>query len=231
MIKVIFLDIDDTLLSFQGYVREALKNGFAEFSLGEFNEEKLATFHRVNHGLWHEIEQGTLTFEELQKIRFARVFEALGIEFDGITFETYFRSFLHTSAIEEPHAKELLAYLAKKYTLCAASNGPDGQQRNRLRIGGMAQYFSHCFISSAVGAAKPAKAFFDFCFDTLRANGFPDLDPAECLIIGDSLTSDMAGGIAYGMQTCLYTKTPRTAEETAGITYVVSSLDEIKRIL
>jgi len=231
MIRVVFIDIDDTLLSFQGYVKDALRTGFSRFGLGEYTEEKLATFHRINHGLWHGIEQGTLTFDELQKIRFARVFAAMGIDFDGIAFEKFFRDYLHTSAIAEPHAKELLAYLSKKYTLCAASNGPDAQQRNRLRVGEMYDYFSHCFISSAVGASKPAKAFFDFCFATLKKNGFPDLDPSECIIIGDSLTSDMAGGIAYGMQTCLYSPTPRTAEETAGITHVVSSLDQVMRIL
>ena len=231
MIRVVFIDIDDTLLSFQGYVKDALRTGFFRFGLGEYTDETLATFHRINHGLWHEIEQGTLTFDELQKIRFARVFEALHIDFDGLAFEKFFRDYLYTSAIVEPHAKELLAYLSKKYTLCAASNGPDEQQRHRLKLGGMYDCFAHCFISSAVGAAKPARAFFDFCFDTLKQNGFPDLTPDACIIIGDSLTSDMAGGLAYGMQTCLYTKTPRTAEETAGITYVVSSLDEIKRIL
>ena len=231
MIKVVFIDIDDTLLSFQGYVREALQTGFSEFSLGEFTEDKLAAFHRINRGLWREIEQGTLTFDELQKIRFARVFEALGIGFDGIAFEQFFRSYLFTSAIEEPHAKALLRYLSGKYTLCAASNGPDEQQRNRLRVGGMYGFFTHCFISSAVGAAKPAKAFFDHCFSVLRENGFPDLQPEECIILGDSLTSDMAGGKAYGMQTCLYSPTPRTAEETAGITHVVSSLDQVIGIL
>lgn len=231
MIKVVFIDIDDTLLSFQGYVRDALATGFARFGLGSYMEDTLATFHRVNNGLWHEIEQGTLTFDELQKIRFNRVFEALGICYDGVVFEKFFRAYLFTSAIEEPHAKELLAYLAGKYTLCAASNGPFEQQCNRLKVGGMYEYFSHFFISSAVGASKPAKAFFDYAFDVLRKNGFPNLDPAECIIIGDSLTSDMAGGKAYGMQTCLYSKKPHTAAETAGITHVVSSLKEIMDIL
>lgn len=231
MIRIVFIDIDDTLLSFQGYVREALETGFSHFGLGTYTEDTLETFHRVNNGLWHEIEQGTLTFDELQKIRFNRVFQALDIDFDGVAFEKYFRSFLFTSAIPEPHAKEMLDYLAKKYTLCAASNGPFEQQCNRLKVGGMYDAFTHLFISSAVGAAKPSAAFFDYCFRVLRENGFPDLLPEECIIIGDSLTSDMAGGKAYGMQTCLYSKKPRAAEETEGITYVVSSLSEVSKIL
>jgi len=231
MIKVVFIDIDDTLLSFQGYVQDALQTGFARFSLGSYTEDTLTTFHRINNGLWHDIEQGTLTFDELQKIRFNRVFDALGISYDGVAFEKFFREYLFSSAIEEPHAKELLAYLADNYTLCTASNGPYKQQCHRLQVGGMYGYFSHNFISSAVGASKPARAFFDYAFDVLRKNGFPDLLPEECIIIGDSLTSDMAGGKAYGMQTCLYSKKPRTAEETAGITHVVSSLSEIIGIL
>ena len=55
MIKVILLDIDDTLLDFQGYVKESLREGFREFGLGEYNEGVYTTFTRINTVLWHEI--------------------------------------------------------------------------------------------------------------------------------------------------------------------------------
>lgn len=229
MIKVVLLDIDDTLLSFSGYVKETMKEGFSRFGLAEYDDSMYAVFKTVNDAFWKQIEEGTLTFEELMKIRWNRIFKELGITFDGEVFEKYFRESLYISAIVEPGAVELLEYLKGKYTVCAASNGPYDQQIDRLRIGGLYGYFDDFFISERIGAQKPGKAFFDACLRYLREKGNADLLPEEMLIIGDSLTSDIAGGKDYGMQTCLYTGGREVPEGTAD--YVVKELSEITRFL
>ena len=231
MIKVIFLDIDDTLLSFSGYVKKAMENGFSEFGLPSYDASMYPVFCQINNQLWRQIELGTLTYEELLKIRWNLIFRALHISFDGELFETYFRESLFTSAIPMPHARELLEYLSPRYLLCAASNGPYEQQYNRLRIGGMEGYFSHFFISSQIGAQKPDTAFFDHCFRILRETGLPDLQPEEALIIGDSLTSDIAGGKAYGLKTCLYMPAPLADMECPDADLLVSDLLELTHLL
>ena len=142
----------------------------------------------------------TAVFEELKKIRWNKVFEALDIDFDGVRFETYFRDALYNSAILEKNAIEMLEYLKDKYTLCVASNGPYEQQLHRLEIGGIKSYFSHFFISEKIGVSKPAKKFFDYALEELKQ------DPSTCMIIGDSLTSDMQGGLNSHMHTCFYQK-------------------------
>ena len=53
--------------------------------------------------------------------------------------------------------------------------------------------------------------------------------PADCVIIGDSLTSDMAGGRQYGMKTCYYRR-PGTAEGT-DVTWQVTDLRQISALL
>ena len=227
MIRVVFIDVDNTLLSFSGYVRESMKNGFALFGLPPYEESMFDVFNRVNGGLWKQLEQGTLTFEELIRIRWNKVFEALNIVCDGVAFEDYFRKQLFTSAVPEPGAMEMLEYLRGKYTLCVASNGPYEQQVNRLRVGGMKDYFSHFFVSEKIGASKPSKAFFEACFKELHESGMPDLTPQETIIIGDSLSSDIAGGKAYGMHTCLYH--PKGAAD--GADHVITSLTDITGIL
>ncbi len=125
----------------------------------------------------------------------------------------------------------MLKYLSRKYTLCAASNGPYEQQLNRLRIGNMSEYFTHYFISSQIGAQKPSRQFFNHCFRVLRETGFPDLAPDEVIIIGDSISSDISGGIDYGMQTCLYQKNELHDPNNIKADYVVISLVQIKNIL
>ena len=229
MIKVVFFDIDDTLLSFSGYVKEAMRDGFARFGLPPYTEAMFPVFERINNGLWKQIEQGTLTFEELLKIRWNRIFQALGIAFDGERFEEYFRKKLFDSAVLEPGAKELLEYLAPRYTLCIVSNGPCAQQMNRLRVGGLDGYFSRFFVSEQIGAQKPDPAFFEYCFRELRENGLPELRPDEVMLIGDSVSADIAGGKAFGLRTCLYRS--GGGERVPEADHTVQALAEIARIL
>ena len=231
MIKVVFLDIDNTLLSFSGYVKDTMRKGFSQFNLCTYTDDMFDVFERVNNGLWRQIERGELTFEQLEKVRWNKVFAELSINFDGVAFEKYFRASLFDNAIPEPYANEILDYLSQKYVLCAASNGPYEQQLNRLRVGRMYDCFTHFFISSQVGAQKPAPEFFDYCFNALRASGMPDITPQQTIIIGDSMTSDMAGGRQYGMHTCLYRKDASQRTAPDGVDYVVSHLAEIEKIL
>lgn len=231
MIKVVFIDIDDTLLSFSGYVKQAMKDGFKKYGFREYDETMYQTFNEVNSGLWRQIEDGTLTFSELKKIRWNMVFKELDIDFDGEEFEAYFREELSHSAIVEPGAKELLEYLSKRYVLCAASNGPHDQQVNRLRIGKLYDFFNYFYISEKVGAQKPSREFFDYCIKDLSENGIKGLLPEEIMIIGDSVSADMLGGKQYGMKTCLYNVNNKYSEKALEADYMVDSLLEVMNIL
>lgn len=113
--QMIFIDIDNTLLDFDAYIRQTMREGFAHFGLKPYEPYMEAVFHRENGKLWRQIEQGTLTFRELEEIRWDRVFAALDIAFDGQVFEKYFRAALYDSAIPVDGAMELLEALHGKY--------------------------------------------------------------------------------------------------------------------
>ena len=203
-LKAIFIDIDNTLLSFDEYVKQTMREGFAHFGLKAYEPWMYDKFTQVNNGLWRQIEDATLTFGELTKIRWNRVFEELGIDFDGPVFETYFRGALYDSAIPEEGAYELLDALKENYLLCAASNGPYEQQVHRLEVAGMKRFFDYIFISEKLGASKPSEEFFRCAFAELNSGREEAIMPADTIIIGDSLTSDIDGGRNYGMKTCFY---------------------------
>lgn len=224
-IRAIFIDIDNTLLSFDKYVKQTMKEGFAKFGLKPYEPYMYDVFTQENNSLWQEIEAGTLTFAELEKVRWNRIFASLEIDFDGITFEKYFRAKLYDSAIPEPGALDLLKRLSRNYILCVASNGPYLQQCHRLEVGGMKEFFSYFFISEKAGASKPSKDFFDYAFAKLNRDREKPILPAETIIIGDSLSSDIGGGRAYGMKTCFYRKN-RDLPVPADV-MVVEHLEEI----
>lgn len=204
MLKLIFIDIDNTLLDFDEYVRQTMKVGFTHFGLKAYEPYMYDIFTTENNKLWHRIEDGTLIFSELEKTRWNVIFEKIGINFDGTVFEKYFRSSLNESAIPVSGAFEMLSALKKRFTLCAASNGPYNQQLHRLKLAGMDKYFNYFFISEQVGASKPSKEFFDYAFTKINETRLEKISPCNCMIIGDSMTSDMKGGIDYGMKTCFY---------------------------
>lgn len=86
--------------------------------------------------------------------------------------------------------------------------------------------FEHIFVSEDIGFQKPQPAYFEHC---LRALGNPD--PARCLVVGDSLSSDMAGGIAAGLPTCWFNPEGAARPADMPITYEIHALEELEDIV
>ena len=95
----------------------------------------------------------------------------------------------------------------------------------------MLPYFSDLFISEEIGSSKPSESFFDACIDRLNQKLEQKIEPCEIMIIGDSLSSDMSGGIKCGIKTCLYNPDKKSIPSEMNIDYQVTSLTEIKSIL
>ncbi len=228
-VKAVFIDVDNTLLNFEAYVQQAMEEGFAHYGLKKYESWMFDCFTTENDKLWIALERKELTLPELMDRRWNIIFDKLGIDFDGHVFEAYFRKEIWNSAIPEEGAMELLQSLHGRYILCAASNGPYEQQIHRLELGNMLSMFSFCFISEKLGVSKPAPEFFEKSFALLNADREEKILPGQTMIVGDSTTSDMAGGMAYGMQTCLYLRGREHADpaKTEGVDFVVRKLEEI----
>ena len=123
-------------------------------------------------------------------------------------------------------AYDLLDYLYGKYKLYIVSNGFRFVQESRLKIGDFEKYFDGVFVSEDIGIPKPAKEFFDYCFERL---GNPP--KGDTLLIGDSLSADIIGGINYGIDTIWFNKNGDPLPEDIEPTYIVNKLEEIMEIL
>lgn len=231
MIKAVFIDVDDTLLDFRLTMETIMKAGFEKYSLGEYRPEMLDIAISTSVEVWRAYERGEIGYGEILSQRWNRIFAKLGIDFDGETFEKFFRDYIFDSAILVDGAIELLEHLRGKYILCVASNGPNDQQMNRLKIAGMTEYFEHFFVSERLGAAKPSVEFFSRAIEELCTDREERILPGEIMMIGDSLTSDMAGGIANGLVTCFFNKRGVSHTDGLEVDYTVRSLKEILDIL
>ncbi len=118
---------------------------------------------------------------------------------------------------------EVLSRLKAHYRLCVATNGLIEMQPGRLSS--LAGNFFRVFISEEVGAIKPTGAFFSYMLRALDARA------EECLMIGDSLSSDVKGANAAGMDCVWLNRSGRALPEGYFATAVISSLDELPALL
>ncbi len=224
MTKAVLLDIDNTLLDFNESAALAMEEAFSSHGL-PFTENGFPTFKRVNDSLWLKIEAGTLTRERLHATRFNIILKDLGIDYDGRAVEKTFLENLNHCAVKVGGADELLDYLAGKYILCTASNAPTVQNKTRLRFAGLKPYFTHEFVSEEMGYAKPDPRFFDVCMKTLSP-----IKKEETVMIGDSLTADVAGAVNYGIKTIWFNRGETDKKPPLGVSEVKKLID-IEKIL
>lgn len=195
MIEFLFLDLDDTILDFKKAERVAIGKTIRDFRV-EPTEEILTLYHKINKWHWEQLELGTMTRAEILVNRFAVLFRELGKEVDAPACAKVYEKNLATGHWFLPGAEEAVDALSKKYRLFLASNGTASVQKGRMTSANLYRFFETVFVSQEIGHNKPSKAYFDACFAAI-----PGFDPEKAIIVGDSLSSDIQGGINAGIKT------------------------------
>ena len=225
MIDFLLLDLDDTILDFHKAELIALSKTIRDFGV-EPTEEVLNRYHHINKWHWEQLEAGNLTRDEVLTGRFDVLFRELGTAADGAQCA---RSYERNLAIGHwflPGAEDAVARLSQKYRLFLASNGTASVQKGRLTSANLYRFFEKVFVSQEIGFNKPSKAYFDACFSRI-----PDFDPRKAMMVGDSLTSDIQGGINFHLATCWYNPHGKPVPAGMPIDYVARTFPEIQAII
>ena len=225
MIRYVFLDLDDTVLDFHKAEEVAIKITLRHVGV-EPTDEVVKRYSEINQAQWKLLEKGILTRAEVKLRRFALLFEELGVEQDAEYARSFYEETLSHGHYFMDGAEALLKSLFGKYELYIASNGTTAVQNGRIKSANIARYFQRIFLSEEIGEVKPSKAFFDCCFAEI-----PQFDRREAIILGDSLSSDIQGGINAGIKTCWFN--PKGDEDRGDIhpDYEISSLDDFSTLL
>lgn len=223
--RIALFDADNTLLDFTRSEHEAICACLSARGLST-DADTVGLYSRVNDSHWKRLEQGLTTRDRLKVERFADFFKAIGYSGSPTLMAEDYMAALSRQRFLIDGALELVQALHGHCHLYVITNGIASVQRSRFGQGPLAPYFDASFISEEMGCAKPELTFF-----SQVAARIPDFDPREALVIGDSLTSDMEGGIRAGLDTCWYNPTGKPAPLGMPISYTVSSLGEILPIL
>lgn len=223
----ILWDLDQTILDFKKSQRYALRYSFEKLRL-EINDEIEALYSDINDSYWKRLERGEIRKEEIHNGRFRTLFEKLGVT--GITseeIEEIYQTALGSVFFFQDEADKLIMQLKERgFKQYIITNGFNRTQANKVHISGLDKMVDGVFVSEIIGYPKPHKEYFDACFAKMGG-----VSREECILVGDSLTSDIQGGVNAGIATCWYN--PEKCPNTSGllIDYEIQDLRELLHIL
>lgn len=195
MIKALFFDIDDTILDYDLCAVDTVRRACEALGVA-YSEAVQTEYRKVDDALWARQKLGELTIPQVLELRNAHMMAYLGLT-DGMSFqEAFIAAFAESCDLVEGADAVLKAAKERGLPVYSASNGFLDVQTNRLTKAGVLQYFDRLFVSQTIGYEKPDVRFFEYC---LNETGYA---PDEVLIIGDSVTADIKGGLNAGWNVC-----------------------------
>lgn len=221
----LLFDADGTLFDFKRTETRALDQTFRKYGI-QPTKEIFQQYNDINHALWSDFEQGFIDKETVITTRFRLLFIDLDLSIDPIAFEADYQPALGKGAYLINGALTLCQKLKKNYKLYIVTNGVSSTQYSRLKASGLDRLMNGIFVSEDIGTQKPNKDFFDYV-----AARIPDCKSRTTLIIGDSLSSDIQGGINANIDTCWYNPEKLPNEQDITPTYEIENLNALLSIL
>ena len=225
--KYLLWDIDGTILNFEKAEKRAIRTLFEKFNLGECTDEMLACYIQINKKYWKLLECGEMEKERILVERFVEFFEKEGIRTDVASkFNKAYQLALGDTIAFNDDALEIIKAQKKNYQIIIVTNGTAIAQKKKLERSGLDKIADNIFISEEVGYEKPNIHFFE----RVKAKAGID-DVSRAVIIGDSLTSDIQGGVNAGIDTCWYNPKEEINDTNLKPTYIIKNLHELCEIV
>lgn len=226
MISAILWDVDGTLLDFIAAEKAAIRACFHEFGLGDVSDGEIERYSAINKRYWEKLERGEIAKNEVLVGRFREFFEWMGADPAlAKAFNDSYQLRLGDTIAYCDDSLNLIRSLRGRVRQYVVSNGTVVAQTKKLAKSGLGAEMDGVFLSEEVGFEKPARAFFDRVFERIGEAR------EECLIVGDSLTSDIQGGNNAGIRACWYNPHGAENNTNARADFEIRSLNEVRRIL
>ena len=225
MIQFVLLDLDDTILDFHRAEAAAIRKTLSSLKV-PVDDAVIARYSEINAAHWRRLESGEITRPEVLTGRFRQLFAEIGVVRNEHETQQIYEHYLSVGHYFISGAEKLLDTLHKTYRLFLVSNGNAAVQEGRLKSANISHYFEKVFISEIIGADKPNREFFDRCFAQID-----QFQPDRAILIGDSLTSDILGGINAGVRTCWFNPQHRPEHPNIKPDYEIDDLAKLPVLL
>lgn len=223
--KTLLFDADGTLFDFAKCEEAALRETLETFGIN-VTEDVVENYSIINESLWKMLERGEIEKRVLFYRRFELLCEKYGFERDALEMSKKYAATLSEQTFLLDGAEELCQKLSGVADMYIVTNGIDFVQKRRYAKSGFDKYFKGVFISGEIGYEKPAREFFE-CVE----KAIPDFESQSALMIGDSLTADIKGGINFGIDTCWYNPKNKQAPRDMDITHISPDFDDVYKFI
>jgi len=189
-VDTVLFDLDDTLLEYERSSGEVLELAFEQSGVDPFFDE--ADYYRVYDDHLDESDG----IKDLRERAFARLAREQGRDPDHgrAVADAFTAERDQTRVVVFDGAHETLDHLAGDYPLGLVTNGDPSMQAEKLRGGGLADYFDTIVHGGTDAPAKPEPDGFHLALDRL------DASPGHAVHVGNSLTTDVPGAHAAGLR-------------------------------
>lgn len=223
--SILLFDADNTLFNFDAGNRRAFSEVCRICHLPD-TDELFHAYEAVNAEMWSAFDRGECTKDFLVVERFRLFLERAGLQADPVQCNKIHLSTLATNTVLLPHALEVCRTLAQTHSLYIVTNAVAAVQKARLAASDLRPYITDAFISEDAGASKPSVAYFDYVFSRS-----PGITRENCLLIGDSPSSDLQGANNYGIPCCWYNPRGLARPDGIRIDYEIRDLPELLPIV
>lgn len=218
----LLFDADNTLMDFYAAEEAGIKNTCTAYGIN-YTKEIGQLYSAINDSFWKRFEKGDVKREEIKIGRFREFVKAIGADIDPEKIAARYIEELSKGKMLLDGALPLCQKLCQKYDMYIITNGNSYVQKKRFSGSGLEPYFKKVFISEDMGVKKPDKAYFDKVLAEIS-----ETDKSKICIIGDSMSSDILGGINAGVDTCFFNR--NGDERIYEPTYEVISFKEMEKL-
>ncbi|BBM40236.1 HAD-superfamily hydrolase [Leptotrichia shahii] len=235
--ELVLIDLDDTLFDYSKTEDSAFRKTFKKmgfFQVNQIEKEKMEEnyekirkkYKEVNLQLWKDLEKGKMDKDKLKVLRFEKIIEEFGLEYDSVEISELYLKKLGESVFPFTVTEKLCEYLHSKYKVGIITNGIKEVQYSRIKNSSIGKYIDKLVISEEVGVNKPDKKIFEYAMEYLGIS-----DKKLAIMVGDSLMADIKGGQNAGIDTC-WVNLKNIINDTGIIPkYEVKKLEELFEIL
>lgn len=221
--STLLIDVDNTLLDFYSSERVALKNALIKYGIFA-DDSTVSIYSAINDSFWKKFENGEIEKNEIYIGRFKEFVLRMGYPISPESLSRTYKEELANGFHKIKDADEILSYLSERYDVYYITNGDSIVQNRRMRGADILKYAKNVFISEDIGVGKPDKRYFNYVLSSVD-----EKDKNKILVIGDSMSSDILGGINAELDTCWV---DFSREDRKYLTqYTVNNLIELKKIL
>lgn len=222
---LLLCDADNTIFDFEKAEEFAFYDACAEVGL-QATPELLEIYSVINQSLWELLEKGGITQSVLRVRRFELFLEKIGFEYDAKVMATAFTDSLGRQSVPIEGAFEAVKRWSKLVPIIIVTNGIAKVQHGRMDSCAIAPFISGLVISEEVGVAKPHPKMLEMGMEMAKVT-----DKRRVLMLGDSLSSDIAAAANAGVDACWYNPKGMENKKNLPVAYEIADLDAVDAIL